>query len=150
MGPLSQEYGVHKHSSKSYHQNIMPDPILNAIGLYDALLINDFRILHSIPVAHCNSNSSSSEALCFNDSKMTCMDAIEAEPLNIDYRDRVYLGQFRTIGKCILCDDRYQDLVVCCHICTYKYVKELQNVLSTPTCTPDDVNEAFAANIRSD
>ena len=63
-------------------------------------LINYFRTLSSIPVAHCNNFSSSSEAMCFNDSKMICMDFIEeADPLNIDYRDRVYLGQFRTIGR---------------------------------------------------
>ena len=52
-------------------------------------------------MTHCSSNYSSiiGES-CFNDDKMTCMDAIKgAEPLNIDYRDRVYLGQFRTIGR---------------------------------------------------
>ena len=60
----------------------------------------DYRL--SIPVTHCNNDTSTAsvaEAVCFHDANMICVDAPDAAgPLNIDYRDRVYLGQFRTIG----------------------------------------------------
>ena len=53
----------------------------------------------AVPVTHCN-NISSDEGSCFADDTMTCELAPNGSaPLMINYRDRVYLGQFRTIGK---------------------------------------------------
>lgn len=71
--------------------------------VYDYLFNECRSDLLGIPVTHCN-NLSATEGSCFDDPKMTCTNGIEdARPLNIDYRDRVYHGQFRSISMYVLC-----------------------------------------------
>ena len=55
-------------------------------------------------MTHCNSNgSSSAKESCFHDPSMICIDAPNgSNPLKFNYRDRVYLGQYRTIREYFL------------------------------------------------
>ena len=53
-------------------------------------------------MTHCNDMLDQGEAKCFADDTMNCTaGALDASALNFNYRDKVYLGQFRTIRKYI-------------------------------------------------
>lgn len=61
-------------------------------------MVDYFRSVLAIPVTHCNNDTVQEESMCFVDDTMTCMATPNgSDPLNFNYRDRVYLGQFRTI-----------------------------------------------------
>ena len=75
--------------------------VLQGSAVYTLTLY--FRSVLGIPVTHCNHLYVNEEASCFDDVNMICSAAPNgSSPLKLDYRDRVYLGQFRTICKFLL------------------------------------------------
>ena len=57
----------------------------------------------AIPTTHCSSSNASVDfKSCFsllNNQAVSCMPLEEARATNLDYRDTVYLGQFRSISE---------------------------------------------------
>ena len=53
----------------------------------------------SIPVTHCDTSSDLVHRVCYNDSNFQCQSKDNPNPVRIDARNEVYLGQFRTICK---------------------------------------------------